>query len=131
MSKNNVQEKILAYLLERGWDKLPVEDLAKSISIESAELLEHFQWTNTARGQTSKITNDSIKANPIQKEEIESELADVLIYAIQGCIQLGSNYEEVILRKLEKAKIKYPPSVGLNNEEYLRIKQEYRAGKKK
>ena len=38
----NVQDEILEYLAERKWDILWPADLAKSISIESAELLEHF-----------------------------------------------------------------------------------------
>lgn len=40
------EDVIREYLVERGWDQLRPGDLAKSISIEAAELLELFQWTN-------------------------------------------------------------------------------------
>ena len=41
-----VQKEIKTYMKERAWDTLRPGDLAKSISIEAAELLENFQWDN-------------------------------------------------------------------------------------
>ena len=41
-----LEQEIKTYLIERGWDNLKPADLAKSISIESAELLELFQWND-------------------------------------------------------------------------------------
>jgi hypothetical protein len=42
----NIESAIHKFLVERGWDKLRPSDLAKSISIEAAELLEIFQWVS-------------------------------------------------------------------------------------
>jgi len=42
----HLASEIKRFLEERGWDKLRPSDLAKSISIEAAELLEIFQWTS-------------------------------------------------------------------------------------
>lgn len=77
---------------ERDWQQFHTpENLAKSISIEAAELLELFQWSE-----------------PSDVEEIKDELADVLTY----CILLADKYdleiETLVLEKLEKTKAKYP-----------------------
>ena len=78
---------------ERDWDQFhtPV-NLAKSIVIEGAELLECFQW------------NDE----NWNREDVEEELADVLSYAIQMCYVLKLDPEEIVLKKLEKTRCKYP-----------------------
>ncbi len=78
---------------ERNWGKFHTpENLAKSISIEAAELLECFQW-------------DSENYN---KQDVYEELADVFTYCIQMAMSLGVNPKEIILKKLEKTKKKYP-----------------------
>lgn len=77
---------------ERDWDKFhSPENLAKSISIESGELLECFQWNNN-----------------YNKDEVCEELADVFTYCIQMAMKLDVKPEEIILKKLEKTKKKYP-----------------------
>mgnify|MGYP005770936271 FL=1 len=78
---------------EREWDKFHTpENLAKSIIIESGELLECFQWDS----------------ENYDKDEVYEELADVFTYCIQMAIKLNVNPEEIILKKLEKTKKKYP-----------------------
>ena len=77
---------------ERDWDQFhSPENLAKSISIEAGELLECFQWNNN-----------------YNKEEVCEELADVFTYCIQMAMKLGVDPKEIILKKLEKTKKKYP-----------------------
>lgn len=86
-------KEIKKFNKERDWDKFhSPENLAKSISIEAGELLECFQW-------------DSENYN---KEEVCEELADVFTYCIQMAMKLGVNPEDIILKKLEKTKMKYP-----------------------
>lgn len=78
---------------ERDWNQFhSTENLAKSIAIESGELLECFQW-------------DGENYN---KEEVCEELADVFTYCIQMAMKLNVSPEEIILKKLEKTKKKYP-----------------------
>lgn len=78
---------------ERDWDKFHTpENLAKSISIEAGELLECFQWN-------SKDFN---------KQEVCEELADVFTYCLQLSMALNVKPEDIILKKLEKTKKKYP-----------------------
>ena len=86
-------EKVVEFTRERDWDQFhSPENLAKSIAIESGELLECFQW-------------DSENYN---KEEVCEELADVFTYCIQMAMKLKVNPEEIILKKLDKTRKKYP-----------------------
>ena len=89
---DEIKKEILRFQEERGWKKFHTpENLAKSISIEAAELLEHFQW-----GKEYDI------------EEVAEELADVLIYSLYMADSLKLDVKEIILNKIEKNAIKYP-----------------------
>jgi len=99
MEELEKQSKI--FLKERGWDKLRPSDLAKSISIESAELLELFQWCSLTVAETKKDAE--------KMDHIKSELADVFLYSIYLSITLGFDTEKIILDKLKKVSLKYPP----------------------
>ena len=86
-------EEILKFNEERDWNQFHnPENLAKSISIEANELLECFQW-------------DSENYN---KDEVCEELADVFTYCIQMAMKLEVEPKDIILKKLEKTKKKYP-----------------------
>ena len=88
-----LMKEIKQFNEERDWDKFhSPENLAKSISIEAGELLECFQW-------------DGENYN---REEVLEELADVFTYAIQMAMKLEVNPEDIIMKKLEKTKKKYP-----------------------
>lgn len=77
---------------ERGWKPYHTpENLAKSISIEAAELLECFQWDYS-----------------FDQEHVCEELADVLIYCLQMVDVLEVDAKEIIFSKLEKNAMKYP-----------------------
>ena len=92
MEKDQVLEQLRQFVAERDWKQFHTsENLAKSISIEAAELLELFQWGSNAN-----------EAN------IKDELADVLTYCILLADQYGLDPYEVVIEKLEKTKEKYP-----------------------
>ena len=77
---------------ERDWDQFhSPENLAKSIAIEAGELLECFQWNNN-----------------YDKDELKYEIADVMNYCILLCYQIGVDPKEIILKKLDKTRKKYP-----------------------
>jgi NTP pyrophosphatase (non-canonical NTP hydrolase) len=103
-------EELLAalrqFVAERDWKQFHTpENLAKSISIESAELLELFQWSE-----------------PSNLEDIKDELADVLTYCILLADKYDLDIEKIVLEKLEKTKAKYPieKSFG-SSEKYDRL----------
>lgn len=77
---------------EREWEQFhSIENLIKSISIESGELLECVQW----QGDTDR-------------DNVRAELADVLTYCYLLADTLDANPEELILQKLESTAAKYP-----------------------
>ena len=73
----NVQKTITEYMAERNWQELHPADLAKSVSIESSERLELFQWGRQTKQEI--VENDDLIQN------IKDEIADVMIY----CIEMG------------------------------------------
>lgn len=92
MNSTDVISKLLEFVAERDWEKFhSQQNLAKSISIEAAELLEVFQWSETA-----------------QQDRVAEELADVLTYCYLMCAQLDATPESLILEKLESTRSKYP-----------------------
>lgn len=87
-----LMKEIKKFNEERDWDQFhSPENLAKSISIEAGELLECFQWNND-----------------YDKDEVCEELADVFTYCIQMAMKLGVDPKEIILKKLDKTRKKYP-----------------------
>mgnify|MGYP002621661559 CR=1 FL=1 len=89
-----LQEKILEFNKKRGWLNLPPQDLAKSIIIEAAELLELYQWDNLEREGILHSTDK-------KKEEIESEVADVFIYLLNFCRETNINLLSAAEKKLK------------------------------
>ncbi len=109
------------FMIERGWDNLKPGDLAKSIMIEGAELLELFQWVNPTAQET---LGDEEKM-----KRVKEELADVFIYALDLAVTLDLNPEDIIKEKMNKNAQKYPPKIMLSSdwyEQYQKIKQEKR-----
>ena len=87
-----LMKEIEQFNKERDWDQFhSPENLAKSISIEAGELLECFQWNNN-----------------FNKDEVCEELADVFTYCIMMADKLGVDPKEIILKKLDKTRKKYP-----------------------
>ena len=103
----NFESEIKKFLVERDWDRLRPSDLAKSISIEAAELLEIFQWTSMDIKET--------KSDAGKVEDIKKELADVFIYAIEMAVLLNLDVEEIVKSKLEQVKKKYPAELMRKN----------------
>ncbi|SIT89159.1 nucleotide pyrophosphohydrolase [Edaphobacillus lindanitolerans] len=91
-------DEILAFNEVRGWTagNRDARSLAISISLEAAELLEHFQWQS---GEEAVSQN---------RTAVEDEAADVFIYLLQLADVLGIDLEEAARRKIEKNALKYP-----------------------
>ncbi len=91
----------------REWRKYDTpRNLAASISIEAAELLQHFQW------KTDMEVDDMIREGR-KSDGISDELADVLIYCLGLSDALRIDVSEAVRSKLEKNAKKYPPKLGL------------------
>ena len=75
--------------------------VASGLSVEAAELLEHFQWLDSAASR-------QLMEDPAKKEAVLEELADVVIYAMAFANASKADLADVIRRKLEKNAAKYP-----------------------
>ena len=85
---------------ERDWKQFHnPKDMALSISIEAAELLEHFQWKNANEWEEYVQTN---------RESVADEMADVAIYLFELADLLEMDLGQEMLRKLKKNAVKYP-----------------------
>jgi len=119
---NKIQKEVKEYQEERNWHLLRPGDLAKSVSIEAAELLEIFQWDNPELKE--------ILENKEKVEKISKEVADVFIYCYSLCAELNLDAEEVIRKKLEHVREKYPAKLMKErkpgNDLYWKIKHEHR-----
>lgn len=92
MTQKSVREEIEAFVQERDWNQFhSPENLAKSIAIEAAELLEIFQWSSDG--------------DPIRVRE---ELADVLTYCLMLANKIGADPDQIVLDKLALTREKYP-----------------------
>lgn len=90
---DKIVQSIINFRNERGWEiNDKPENLAKSIIIEAAELLENYQWG----------------PEHADLENVKEELADVIIYSIAMAYDLGFDIEKIIQEKLVKNAVKYP-----------------------
>ncbi len=98
-----LKKRVAGFVKERDWEQFhSPKNLSMSISIEAAELMEHFQWVNTME-EAVKILKDKRK-----RVEIEDELADIAIYLIDFCNLYDVDIERAVLAKLKKNAKKYP-----------------------
>ena len=96
-SVKDLQEKIVEFRDVRNWKQFHnPKDLAISISLEAAELLEVFQWSGSDVSADKKIN------------KVREELADVLIYSFLMANDLGLDIAEIVKEKLAENNKKYP-----------------------
>jgi len=96
---DQLNDEIIKFQKERDWKKFHTpENLAKSISIEAAELLEHFQW-----------------GKEYDENEVADELADVLIYCLYMADAMDFDVKEIIQNKMAKNALKYPVDKSKGN----------------
>lgn len=90
--KEETVNRIRQFVSDRDWDRFhSPSNLAKSIVIEAAELLECFQWSDD-----------------FDMQHVKEELADVLIYSQQLLDKLGLDMDDIINMKMTMNENKYP-----------------------
>ena len=94
-----LQASLRAFASEREWDQFhSPKNLAAALSVEAAELLEHFQW----------LTEDQSRSIPDDKREaIAEEVADVFLYLLQLSDELGIDLVQAAQKKMQTNAIKY------------------------
>ena len=101
---NSLKRRIRDFVHDRAWEQFHnPKDLALSISVEAAELLELFQW------QSADAVTDAI-SRPAFRERIGEELADVVIYALSLANALNLDLSTIVTAKIDANESKYPVS---------------------
>ena len=91
--KQETADRIRKFTQDRDWDQFhSPANLAKSIVIEAAELLECFQWSD----------------ENYDLQHVKEELADVMIYCQDLLDKLGLNADEILNMKMAQNEAKYP-----------------------
>lgn len=97
---DKLAERQRVFAAERDWDQYhSPKNLSMALTVEAAELLEHFQW----------LTEQQSRDLPDEKKiAIEEEVADILLYLVRLSDQLGINIFDAAMRKIDANAAKYP-----------------------
>ena len=92
--------RIRRFTEDRDWDQFhSPANLAKSLVIEAAELLECFQWSDT----------------DYDIQHVKEELADVIVYSQNMLDKLGLDADEIVNAKMSQNETKYPVDKAKGN----------------
>ena len=104
MLRDETIQRVIRFRDDRDWRQFHTpKDLAISMSLEAAELLELFQWSGTDLECTEK------------REKLREELADVLSYCILMADVCGLDLDEIMNEKITKNEAKYPVEKARGN----------------
>lgn len=103
----SLQQRIIDFRNKRDWKQFHnPKDIALSLVLEAAEVLEHFQWKNDKEVQKHVTTH---------KEDIGEELADVLYWVLLMSHDLDIDIADALERKIDKNEQKYPVDKAKGN----------------
>jgi NTP pyrophosphatase (non-canonical NTP hydrolase) len=89
---HSLRDELRAFAAARDWAPFhSPKNLACALSVEAAELLEHFQWLSEEQSR---------QLNPEQRAAVASEMADVLLYLLQMGNELGIDVAEAARAKM-------------------------------
>jgi len=98
----DLKNAVRNFVHKRDWEKYhDPKDIAESICIEAAELLQLFQWIKPEE-------SEQFKNNPRKVQRIKEELADVILYCLSMANALDIDLASAVLDKIEQNKKKYP-----------------------
>lgn len=99
-----LMKEVVAFRDARNWKQFHnPKDLAISISLEAAELLELFQWS----------AEDLVVEE--KRSEMKDELADIFMYCLSMADALNLDVEEIVREKMKKNAIKYEVGKAYGN----------------
>jgi NTP pyrophosphatase (non-canonical NTP hydrolase) len=105
-SLQSLKDRVGEFCEARDWDQFHgPKDLAVGVVTEAAELLEHFRFLSEA--EASRRLTDSV-----HRDEVESELADVLIFVIRFGERFGFDLSNAVARQLLVNEQRYPIAVA-------------------
>ena len=99
-SLSDLRTRLRHFAAERDWEQFhSPKNLASALIVEAAELLEHFQWKTPAESEQHAAA---------RKDELSEEIADVAVYLLELCDNLGIDLLAAIDRKMAINEAKYP-----------------------
>lgn len=106
-SLRSLRDALRQFALDRDWDQFHFpKNLAIALSVEAAELLEHFQWMSEV---------DSVALNEQTSAKVREELADVLLYVIRLADKLNIDLSAAAVEKMRVNAAKYPVDKARGN----------------
>lgn len=97
-----LKQLVDAFVAERNWRQFHTpKNLAMSLAIEAAELMEHFQWLTPE--ESREVAGDEAK-----RAAAGEELADVVCYALALAGELRLDLSQTLRSKMQKNALKYP-----------------------
>ncbi|WP_300459905.1 nucleotide pyrophosphohydrolase [Desulfobacula sp.] len=107
MDIKSIQERLQRFADERDWEQFhSPKNLAMALSVESSELVEHFQWLT--QEQSRELPKEKIGA-------VEQEIGDVFIYLMRLADKLNIDLLQAAQRKIEVNEQKYPVAKAKGN----------------
>jgi len=102
-----LRKRLREFAVARDWEQFhSPKNLAMALSVEVAEIVEHFQW----------LTEEQSKDLPKEKlGEVEAELADTFIYLVRLADQLDIDLLAAVESKIEVNERKYPVDKARGN----------------
>lgn len=105
MDLEKIQHRLRVFARERDWEQFHTpKNLSMALSVEVAELVEHFQWLTGPQ---------SSSAEAVDREQVATEIADIQIFLIMLADKLDVDIEQAVHAKIEANAVKYPPTVAL------------------
>jgi dCTP diphosphatase len=97
---HELRDALRQFAADRDWDQFhSPKNLAMALSVEAAELMEHFQWVKEA---------ESAEVSAERREKVAEEIADVLLYLIRLADKMNVDLSFAARAKLELNAKKYP-----------------------
>jgi dCTP diphosphatase len=101
MNIKEIQARLDKFAKDRDWDQFhSPKNLTMALSVEVAELVEIFQWSNSGGLEEIKDLET--------RKKIEEEIADIFIYLIKISGKLNVDLTKIINEKIDKNEKKYP-----------------------
>ena len=100
MDLRKLEHQLRQFAAERNWEQFhSPKNLSMALSVEAAELLEHFQWLTEAQSASLDLAG---------RGKVAAEIADIQIYLTMLADKLDIDIEAAVDAKLESNAVKYP-----------------------
>jgi len=102
MDFKKLQEHLRSFADERSWHQFhSPKNLSMALSVEVAELVEHFQWLTEEQSRSPQS---------VDRSDVAAEIADIQIYLAMLADKLDVDIEKAVYAKIEANAAKYPAS---------------------